>query len=113
MRRIGHLDVFIGVVLDIIIGMTGQHQQHNVVIVINVYAKQKHVSNAQSIHIVKVVSIQHVHHVQKKNQQLMVKLEVQCVVFVERVAHQLQEERQETVRSRFKIETIAYEEHSI
>ena len=43
----------------------------------------------------------------------MVKLEVQCVVFVERVAHQLQEERQETVRSRFKIETIAYEEHSI
>ena len=30
----------------------------------NVYANQKHVSNAESIHIVKVVSIQHVHHVQ-------------------------------------------------
>ena len=45
-------------------GMTTQNQQDNVVILGNVYAKQKHVSNAQSIHIVKVVQIQHVHHVQ-------------------------------------------------
>ena len=35
--------------------MTTQNQQENVVIVINVYANQKHVANAQSIHIAKVV----------------------------------------------------------
>ena len=66
--RVLHLDVFIGVVIIInIIGMTTQNQHGNVVIVINVYAKQIHVSNAQSIHIVKVVPIQHVHRVQKKH----------------------------------------------
>ena len=55
-----------GIIINII-GMTTQNQQTNVVIHSNVYAKQKHVSNAQSIHIVKVVSIQHVHHVQKRD----------------------------------------------
>ena len=50
-----HLDVFIGVVeINIIGGMATQNQQQNVVMVINVSAKQKHVSHAQSIHIVKV-----------------------------------------------------------
>ena len=40
---------------------------------LNVYAKQKHVSNAQPIHIVKVVPIQHVHHVQKIYQPQILK----------------------------------------
>ena len=31
--------------------MTGQHQQHNVVIIINVYANQKHVSTVLPVHI--------------------------------------------------------------
>ena len=62
--RVIHLDVFNGVVIINIYLMTGEHQQENVVIVRNVYANQKHVSNAQSIHIVKVVSTQHVHLVQ-------------------------------------------------
>ena len=51
MGRVLHLDVIIiGVV--VIIGMTTQNQQDNVVIVINVYAKQKQdATNAQKIHI--------------------------------------------------------------
>ena len=61
------------VVINIIYGMTTQNQQYNVVIDINVYAKQKHVSNAQSIHILKVVSIQHVQHVQKIDQLQILK----------------------------------------
>ena len=56
-----------------IIGMAGQHQQQNVVIIGNVYAKQKYVSDAQPIHIVKVVPIQHVHHVQKIDQLQILK----------------------------------------
>ena len=38
-------------------------RKENVVIVINVYANKKYVSNAQSIIIVPVVSIQHVNYV--------------------------------------------------
>ena len=53
--------------------MTTQNQQENVVIVLDVYAKQKHVPNAQSIHIVKVVPIQHVHHVQQIDQLQILK----------------------------------------
>ena len=49
--RMIHLDVFIVVVVNIG-GMTTQNQQHNVVIVINVYAKtQKHVSTVLPVHI--------------------------------------------------------------
>ena len=64
--RILHQDVFILLMVLKNIGlMTGQHQQQNVVININVYANQTHVLNAQAIHIVKVVPIQYVHHAQK------------------------------------------------
>ena len=64
-RRLLHLDVFI-IVINID-GIPTQNQHINVVIMRNVYAKQKHVANAQSIHIVKVLTIQHVQNVHTIN----------------------------------------------
>ena len=61
-RRGVHLDVIIGVLIINIIGIPTQNQQENVVILINAYAKQKHVPNAPPIHTVKVVPIQCVNH---------------------------------------------------
>ena len=52
--RVIHLDVFMIVVVVVIIniiGMTTQNQQDNVVIVVNVYANQKHVSTVLPVHI--------------------------------------------------------------
>ena len=46
-----HLDVFIIMVLMNIIGMTTQNQQENVVLILNVYAKQKHVPTVLPVHI--------------------------------------------------------------
>ncbi len=40
--------------------MSFRSQKNYVMMSINVYVNQKHVQNAQGIHIVKVVSIQHV-----------------------------------------------------
>ena len=48
--RIGHLDVFIIVVVNII-GMTTQNQHINVVMIGNVYANQKNVSTVLPAHI--------------------------------------------------------------
>ena len=49
--RVFHLDVFMVVVGINIIGMTTQNQHDNVVLVLNVYAKQKHVSTVLPVHI--------------------------------------------------------------
>jgi hypothetical protein len=54
-------------IMVIIILMPKQKQQQNVVCRLIVSANQKHVPNAQLIHIVKVVPIQRVHHVQKRD----------------------------------------------
>ena len=61
-----HLDVMMVLVIINIIGIL-HHQQENAVNIVNVYANQKHVTNALSIHTVTVVPIQHAHLVQKRH----------------------------------------------
>ena len=77
--RLLHLDVFMIVVIVInIYGMTGQNIQNNVVIIINVYAKQKHVSTVLPVHIkTKQVLPVLVKNVLQENMNLVVKVKHQ------------------------------------